>query len=128
MEVMIGNSNTLPLTATYRYGHTGIVSSKSDYEISNDVIEIKDGQVKGLKEGVANVTAAYTDPLNNTKTTDFTVRSTFFPFSAQYIKTNLFAQGTDNGDRWDGYITVVPICQATNTSSSSLRQQAAAAT
>ena len=96
MEVMIGNSNTLPLTATYRYGHTGIVSSKSDYEISNDVIEIKDGQVKGLKEGVANVTAAYTDPLNNTKTTDFTVRSTFFPFSAQYIKTDLFAQGTYN--------------------------------
>jgi hypothetical protein len=34
--------------------------------------------------------------LGNELTTEFTVRSTFFPFGAQYINTSLFAQGTYN--------------------------------
>ena len=47
----------------------------------------------GLKEGITSVNATYTDPLGNSKSTSFSVRSTFFPFSAQNISTDLFAQG-----------------------------------
>ena len=36
----------------------------------------------------------YTDPLGNECQGEFDVRSTFFPFSAEYINTSLFSQGT----------------------------------
>ena len=58
------------------------------------MIEIKNGQILGLSEGTANVNVTYTDPMGNVLTGAFTVRSTFFPFGAQYINTSLFAQGT----------------------------------
>jgi beta-xylosidase len=94
IEVMVGNSDNLQLKATYRDGHTADVSSNAIYEMSGDVISIKNGQIRGLKEGLASVKAIYTDPLGHVLTTNFTVRSTFFPFSSQYINTHLFSQGT----------------------------------
>lgn len=93
IEMMIGNSCSPQLIATYHYGHTGNISSQAVYEVNSDAIDIKDGLIFGRKEGIANVKASYTDPLDNTQETSFTVRSTFFPFSAQYINTDLFAQG-----------------------------------
>ncbi len=96
LEVMVGNASNLPLTVTYRDGHTANVAAEAIYEISGDVVTIKNGQVRGLKEGIANVKGTYTDPLGHTLTVNFTVRSTFFPFSAEYISTSLFAQGTYN--------------------------------
>jgi hypothetical protein len=47
-----------------------------------------------LKEGTVNVEVSYKDPMGNTLTTTFTVRSTFFPFAKEYITTNLFSDGT----------------------------------
>ena len=94
VELMIGNSSSPTLTATFRYGHTGYVSSKAVYEANSDVVAIEDGQIKGVKDGTADVTAKYTDPLGNTKEATFTVNSSFFPFGAKFIKTNLYAEGT----------------------------------
>ena len=97
MEVMIGNSSTLPLTATFRDGRTENVASQTRYEISNnECTKITYGRLYGLKEGRAEVKAIYTDPLGHELETEFNVRSTFFPFSAQYIKTDFFANGTYN--------------------------------
>ena len=94
VELMIGNSSSPKLTATYRYGHTAYVGSMSEYEANSDVVAIEDGQIKGVKDGKAKVTAKYTDPLGNTKEASFTVNSAFFPFGAKYIKKNLYGEGT----------------------------------
>ena len=97
LEVMIGNSGTLPLTATFRDGRTENVASQTHYEISNnECIKIAYGRLYGLKEGRAEVKATYTDPLGHELETSFNVRSTFFPFSAQYIRTDFFGNGTYN--------------------------------
>ena len=50
VEVMIGNSSSPKLTATYRYGHTAYVGSMSEYEANSDVVAIEDGQIKGVKD------------------------------------------------------------------------------
>lgn len=97
VEVMVGNSSTLPLTATFLDGRTENVASQTVYEISNnDCIKIQQGRLYGLKEGLAQVSAVYTDLMNHEFETSFHVRSTFFPFAAQYIRTDFFGNGTYN--------------------------------
>ena len=96
-EVMVGNSGQLQIEATYRDGHTDNVAAQCKFEVdASDVIEVKNGQIRGLSEGTATVGVTYTDPMGNELTGSFNVRSTFFPFGAQYINTSLFAQGTYN--------------------------------
>ena len=97
MEIMVGNSTAMKLTATYRDGHTEDVAAKAKYAIQGEsVVKIQGGQVRGLSEGIANITATYTDPMGNTLTTTFKAKSTFFPFAAKYINTSLFGEGTYN--------------------------------
>jgi hypothetical protein len=55
-----------------------------------------DGMVRGLEEGSTVVTVVYADPLGNEFRRVLNVRSTFFPFGAEYISTSLFSQGTYN--------------------------------
>ncbi|MBO7467594.1 MAG: family 43 glycosylhydrolase [Bacteroidaceae bacterium] len=93
-EVMVGNSGPLQLIATYRDGHSDNVAAQARYEIDSEgVIEINGGTIRGLSEGTANVRVSYTDLFGNTLNDEFTVRSTFFPFGAQYICTSFFGQG-----------------------------------
>jgi len=95
LEIMVGNTTPLQLMATYRDGHTENVSAQARYVIAGeDLVAMQNGQLRGMAEGTAKVTATYTDPMGNELTATFNVRSTFFPFSAQYINTSLFAQGT----------------------------------
>ena len=94
-EVMVGKTGQLQVTATYRDGHTANVAAQATYESDdNSVVSIDGGTIRGLREGEAVVKVSYTDPLGNTLTDQFTVRSTFFPLGAQYINTSLFSQGT----------------------------------
>ena len=95
LEIMVGNTTPFTLKATYRDGHTEDVAAKAKYTIDAEgVVSIQNGAVRGLKEGIANITATYSDPMGNELTASFDVRSTFFPFAAQYINTSLFSQGT----------------------------------
>ena len=96
-EVMIGQSGKLQVVATYKDGHKANVASEVTCTTnSNGIIEISDGRIRGLSEGEANVNVSYTDPMGNTLTATFKVRSTFFPFGEQYIKTDIFDNGTYN--------------------------------
>ena len=47
-----------------------------------------------MKEGEVDVDVSYKDPMGNVLSTSFSVRSTFFPYSKDYITTNFFAEGT----------------------------------
>ena len=95
MEVMVGNTAPLQILATYRDGHTDNVAAKARYTIDGEgIIELRNGQIRGLTDGVASVSVSYTDPMGNELSTSFSVRSTFFPFGKEYINTSLFAQGT----------------------------------
>ena len=94
-EVMVGNSSQLEITVTFRDGHTENVASQARYETNgNGIVEIRNGRIIGVGEGTATVRVSYTDPLGNELNTKFTVRSTFFPFGKQYVKTDLFGNGT----------------------------------
>lgn len=95
IEIMVGNSTAFELMATFRDGHTENVASQAKYTLSSDdIITASRGRLRGLKEGTVNVEATYKDPMGNVLTTTFAVRSTFFPFSKEYITTNLFSEGT----------------------------------
>ena len=96
-EVMVGNSVQLQLTATYRDGHSVNVASQASYTVDEPgIVEISGGRIRGILEGTAHVHVSYRDPLGNELSDAFAVRSTFFPFAAQYINTSLFSQGTYN--------------------------------
>lgn len=95
MEIMVGNSTPIKLTATYADGHTEDVAAQAKFDISgSDIVAVQGGQLRGLSEGTADITAIYNDPMGNQLTASFTVRSTFFPFASEYINTSLFSQGT----------------------------------
>ena len=94
-EVMVGNVAPLTLTATFRDGHAENVAPQARFTVdSPGIVDLRNGQIRGLKEGRVQVTADYTDPMGHHLQAAFTVRSTFFPFAAEYINTSLFAQGT----------------------------------
>ena len=95
LEIMVGNSTPIQLNATFRDGRTENVAAQAKYTSSSDAVAtVQSGQVRGISAGNATISYTYTDPKGNTLTGSFLVRSTFFPFGAEYINTSLFSQGT----------------------------------
>ena len=95
LEVQIGKGQKLELMATFEDGHTEDVAYMAKYEIENtEVADIKDGEVRGLSQGCTEVKAIYTDPVGKVSSLSFTLNSTCFPFSEEFIETALFGNGT----------------------------------
>lgn len=95
VDVMIGNSKPLKIMATFRDGHSEDVGARVSYKVSgNNILSFSGGQIRGLKEGKVAVTATYTDPMGNELSVDLVIRSSYFPFSSQYINTSLYSNGT----------------------------------
>jgi len=95
MEVMVGSSKPLKLTATFADGHTEDVAAKASYiSDAEGVVAFQNGSVRGLDEGETSVRIIYTDPVGGELTASLNVRSSFFPFGAEYINTSLFSEGT----------------------------------
>ena len=93
-EVQVGGSSVLRITAIFEDGHEREVTSSARLTVTGgSAVEERYGRLFGLAEGSATVTVSYTDPLGNELTQQFAVRSTFFPFGRQYIKTDFFANG-----------------------------------
>jgi beta-xylosidase len=94
-EIMVGNNSPFELKALFRDGHTEDVAAKASYTTSSDnVVSASRGRLRGLGEGEALVDVAYKDPMGNVLTTSFTVRSTYFPWSKEYIVTDFYGNGT----------------------------------
>ena len=96
LDMMVGSGAAIGLTATFQDGHQREVTALARYEVSDpSVVAISSGgQLRALAEGIAQVTATYTDPQGNSRSVTFSVRSSFFPFGASHISTSLFSQGT----------------------------------
>jgi beta-xylosidase len=105
MEVMVGNNKPIQLTATFVDGHTEDVSAKAKYTANIEgIVEMQGGMIRGLEEGIVDVTATYTDPMGNEFHTTTSVRSSFFPFAAEYINTSLYNEGSFSDPGRDYYI------------------------
>ncbi|MBR5394158.1 MAG: family 43 glycosylhydrolase [Bacteroidaceae bacterium] len=97
VEVMVGNSKPIKLTATFADGHTEDVATKASYLMDREgIVTFMNGIARGLGEGFTDVTVIYTDPLGNELRSAFKVSSAFFPFGAEFINTSLFSEGTYN--------------------------------
>ncbi len=95
MEIMTGAASDISLIATFADGHTENVAASAKYTTNwPELLNIANGRIKGMKDGTANVIATYTDPLGNMFETSFRVTSSYFPFSKEFITTNLFSEGT----------------------------------
>ena len=95
LEVQIGKGQKLELMATFEDGHTEDVAYMAKFEIENtEGADIKDGEVRGLSQGCTEVKAIYTDPVGKVSSLSFTLNSTCFPFSEEFIETALFGNGT----------------------------------
>ena len=90
VELMIGNGQLLDLTASFADGHTENVAASAKITSDSECVIVASGIIIGRDEGVALLTATYTDPMGNVLTTQIPVKSTFFPLSASEINLNIF--------------------------------------
>lgn len=97
VEIIIGSNTAINLNATFQDGHVREVTSLASYEVdAPDVVNISYGLVKALKQGVARVTATYTDAKGYQLTTSYRVHATYFPFASKYISTSIYSEGKYN--------------------------------
>lgn len=94
-ELMIGASGSVKVTATFQDGHERDVTNLVTLALEQtDAMTLEKGWLNALKEGSAQLTVTYTDPLGNELQQTCTVRSTYFPFAARYITTNFYGEGS----------------------------------
>ena len=87
VEMKIGALCAPRITATFKDKHTENVSSQVTYSSeSSEVVEVYNGQLRGLKQGSSVISASYTDILGNTLETSFTANATYFPFGQDDVK------------------------------------------
>jgi hypothetical protein len=94
-ELMIGSSGSVKVIATFQDGHERDVTNLVTLALEQtDAMTLEKGWINALKEGSAQLTVTYTDPLGNKLQQTCTVRSTYFPFAARYITTNFHGEGS----------------------------------
>lgn len=94
-ELMIGSSGSVKVIATFQDGHERDVTNLVTLALEQtDAMTLEKGWLNALKEGSAQLTVTYTDPLGNELQQTCTVRSTYFPFAARYITTNFYGEGS----------------------------------
>jgi hypothetical protein len=87
VDIRIGTLYSPHVVATFMDKHTENVSTQAIYQsASPDTIEVYNGQLRGLKQGPAVITAEYTDIMGNNLTTSFTANATYFPFAQDEVK------------------------------------------
>lgn len=87
VDIRIGTLYSPHVVATFQDKHTENVSTQVIYQSeSPDTVEVYNGQLRGLKQGSAVISAGYTDILGNSLTTSFTANATYFPFGQEDVK------------------------------------------
>lgn len=91
LELMTGNSVTLPLIADFEDGHSENVGAQARISLSADsILSVRSGMIQALRQGSLTLSASFTDPMGNTLAVQSHVISTFFPFDSTQISMSLF--------------------------------------
>ena len=96
-EYAVTPNNQLPIniTCTYASGDKVNVATSCTYEVEDpSVAGVIDGKIVGESEGTTNVVASFTDPMGNTRTVEFTVTVSYFPFTEGAFNPSISGTGT----------------------------------
>ena len=96
LEIRMGDSKNLVVTAVYKDGSKEAVTSKAVITSSNEsVLKVESGKLLALKEGMADVTIAYTTSSGVSKVLVLKVKViTPFPLTATMFNPSIWEQGT----------------------------------
>ncbi|RCW33309.1 family 43 glycosylhydrolase [Marinilabilia salmonicolor] len=95
IEMVLGATRTLRITALFRDGHTETVSSEVSIVNSNpEIADVVNGRVVAGKNGEANITATYEDKLGNQQSVSFTVVVSTFPLTNEGFNPSIWETGT----------------------------------
>ena len=96
LEIRMGDSKNLVVTAVYKDGSKEAVTSKAVITSSNvSVLKVESGKLLALKEGMADVTIAYTTSSGVSKVLVLKVKViTPFPLTATMFNPSIWEQGT----------------------------------
>jgi hypothetical protein len=95
LTLLMGTSKTVRITATFGDGHTEDVTTRVLVENTNaGVIKFVNGQLIALKEGVADITAAFEGALGNPVSVQFQVTSKMFPLTDELVNARIWGNGS----------------------------------
>ena len=89
-DLMIGDKTKILLNVLYRDGHTKDISDVATYEVDKpSVVEVKNGSIRALANGEAQVQASYTDVQGTIWKKSFVVKVTGLDLGALTALTSL---------------------------------------
>ena len=94
----LGGESAMPIVnATYADKHVTNVYRECVYVPQEEgIVEFNRGSMLGLDEGSTTVDLSYTDWLGNEFTNSLTAKSTYFPITTQYIRSDIAGSGSFN--------------------------------
>lgn len=93
--VMTGSNVALNLKALFEDGHTENVAPKVTYTVADpSVVTVRNGAIKGLRDGKTMVYIDYRDPLGNVLSLSVEVESTTFPLVEGLFNPSIWETGT----------------------------------
>lgn len=97
ISLITGSSKSFAITAVFKDGHTEDVTLSATYTNSNPAaLTIKNGQLIAKANGEATVTVSYQGGVGTAKTLTLTIKSTYFPLTADLFNPSIYGTGTFN--------------------------------
>lgn len=97
ISLITGSSKSFTITAVYKDGHTEDVTLSAAYTNSNPTaLTIKNGQLIAKANGESTVTVSYQGGMGATKSLTLTIKSTYFPLTAELFNPSIYGTGTFN--------------------------------
>ncbi len=97
VDMLLGSSQTVTLTATFKDGHTEDVTTEATYSVDFDNrVTATNGRLQAIGTGEANVTATYKDKLGNEQSVRFVVNVEMFPLKNGLLNPSIWTDGTFN--------------------------------
>ncbi|MBN1926185.1 MAG: xylan 1,4-beta-xylosidase, partial [Prolixibacteraceae bacterium] len=97
VEMLVGTSKTLKITALFKDSHTENVTSSA--KITNpdpDIVSIANGQLVAKKDGNVTITATYKGKMGESETIEFEIVCMTFPLTDELFNPSIFADGSFN--------------------------------
>lgn len=95
IDLIFGARRSLDIEATFHSGRVENVAAMCSYEMTTPgVVSIENGSMMALTEGTTEVTAYYTDFMENTMSVEFSVTVAAFPLTNEGFNPSIYSTGT----------------------------------